>query len=281
MAEIKPLSEQTLMNNYVFSMVMREPKRIRPLLEHILGFKIKSVRMIEPEKSLKEHFESKGVRLDLYVEDDNGVIYDVEVQTTDQQNLARRMRYYQGMLDLSFFPAGADYSSMRRSYVIFICSFDPFHENRYVYTFQNRCDQNREMLLQDDAVKVVVNTKGTQGEISPELKETIIYLDSEEVTGEYSRELDTAVNELKSNEERGTEYMTLMTYGMEQRVAGKYIRNVELIRNWFDTKSSIPATDAAVLLRVTVPQMENVIALIKAHPDWDDATIADQTNWRQ
>ena len=35
MAGIKPLSEQTLMNNYVFSMVMREPKRIKPLLEHI------------------------------------------------------------------------------------------------------------------------------------------------------------------------------------------------------------------------------------------------------
>ncbi len=38
---IKPLSEQTLMNNYVFSMVMREPKRIKPLLEYILGKKVK------------------------------------------------------------------------------------------------------------------------------------------------------------------------------------------------------------------------------------------------
>jgi len=39
--------------------------------------------------------------------------------------------------------------------------------------------------------------------ISPELKEAIIYLDREEVTGPYSKELDDAVNELKSNEERG------------------------------------------------------------------------------
>ena len=36
---IKPLSEQTLMNDYVFSMVVWEPKRIRPLLEYILGKK--------------------------------------------------------------------------------------------------------------------------------------------------------------------------------------------------------------------------------------------------
>ncbi len=101
MSSIKPLSEQTLMNNYVFSMVMREPGRIRPLLEYILNKKIRSISMVEPEKTMKEKFESKGIRLDLYVEDIDGVVYDCEVQTTDQKNLPRRMRYYQGMLDIT------------------------------------------------------------------------------------------------------------------------------------------------------------------------------------
>ena len=101
MSSIKPLSEQTLMNNYVFSMVMREPRRIRPLLEYILNKKIRSISMVEPEKTMKEKFESKGIRLDLYVEDIDGVVYDCEVQTTDQKNLPRRMRYYQGMLDIT------------------------------------------------------------------------------------------------------------------------------------------------------------------------------------
>jgi len=280
MAGFKPLSEQTLMNNYVFSMVMREPKRIKPLLEYILGKKIKSIRMIEPERTMKEKFESKGIRLDLYVEDIDGVVYDVEVQTTDQKNLPRRMRYYQGMLDITFFPAGADYNKMRKSYVIFICNFDPYGEERYIYTFQNRCDQNYELLFGDDAIKVVVNTKGTKGEISPELKEAIIYLDREEVTGPYSKELDDAVNELKSNEERGQEYMMLMTYGAEQRAAGKYIGFVEQIRRWFDKKSPMPVKDAADFVGITVPQFEGVLSLIKEHPDWDDGEIADQADWR-
>ena len=82
---------------------------------------------------------------------------------------------------------------MRKSYVVFICSFDPYDEGRYIYTFQNRCDQNYDLLFGDDAVKVVVNTKGTKGEISPELKEAILYLDHEEITGSYSEELDEAV----------------------------------------------------------------------------------------
>jgi predicted transposase/invertase (TIGR01784 family) len=280
MAGIKPLSEQTLMNNYVFSMVMREPRRIKPLLEHILGKKIKTIRMVEPEKTMKEKFESKGIRLDLYVEDADGVVYDVEVQTTDQKNLPRRMRYYQGMLDITFFPAGADYNLMRKSYVIFICNFDPYGEGLYIYTFQNRCDQNYEVLLGDDAVKVVVNTKGTKGDISPELKEAIIYLDREEVTGPYSKELDDAVNELKSNEERGQEYMMLMTYGAEQKAAGKYIDKVEFIRNWNSDGQLFPKDVAAQSIRIALPIFDGVLNLIHDHPDWDDEMIADQASWR-
>lgn len=280
MASVKPLSEQTLMNNYVFSMVMREPKRIKPLLEYILDKKIKSIRMVEPEKTMKEKFESKGIRLDLYVEDIDGVVYDCEVQTSDQKNLPRRMRYYQGMLDIAFFPAGADYNTMRKSYVIFICNFDPYGEGQYIYTFQNRCDQDPEILFGDDAVKVVVNTKGTKGEISPELKEAIIYLDREEVTGPYSKELDDAVNDLKSNEERGQEYMMLMTYGAEQKAAGKYIGKVELIRGWYEDKDDLPAERMAKSLRISLPIFEGVLSMIKAHPDWDDEEIADKANWR-
>ena len=184
------------------------------------------------------------------------------------------------MLDITFFPAGADYNLMRKSYVIFICNFDPYDEGLYIYTFQNRCDQNYEILFEDDAVKVVVNTKGTKGDISPELKEAIIYLDREEVTGPYSKELDDAVNELKSNEERGQEYMMLMTYGAEQRAAGKYSGFVELIRRWLEKKSSMPVNEAADFVGITVPQFEGVLALIKEHPDWDNDEVADKADWR-
>jgi hypothetical protein len=43
-------------------------------------------------------------------------------------NLPRKMRYYQGMPDITFFPAGVDYNLMRKSYVIFIRNFDPYDE---------------------------------------------------------------------------------------------------------------------------------------------------------
>lgn len=76
---------------------------------------------------------------------------------------------------------------MKKFYVIFLCSFDPYGEEQYIYTFQNRCNENHDILFGDDAIKVVVNTKGTKGDVSPELKETIIYLDCKEVTGACSQ----------------------------------------------------------------------------------------------
>ena len=45
---IKPLKEQTIMNNYMFTMEMCEPKRINPLMEHILGKKIRKINVVEP-----------------------------------------------------------------------------------------------------------------------------------------------------------------------------------------------------------------------------------------
>lgn len=48
-----------------------------------------------------------------------------------------------------------------KSYVIFICTFDPFGEGRHIYTFCNTCQENTSLTLNDDAVKIVLNTKGT------------------------------------------------------------------------------------------------------------------------
>ena len=98
--------------------------------------------------------------------------------------------------------------------------------------------------------------------------------------GPYSKELDDTVNELKSNEERGQEYMMLMTYGAEREAAGKYIGLVEQIRGWYNKKSILPVKDAAEYAGITIPQFEGVVALIKEHPDWDDRMVADQADWR-
>lgn len=48
--------------------------------------------------------DGKSMRLDVYVKDGDGVtvtVYDLEIQTTSQDDLPQRLRYYQGMIDLN------------------------------------------------------------------------------------------------------------------------------------------------------------------------------------
>lgn len=81
-----------------------------------------SVEAAKPEeqKVIDITKDSKSVRLDVYVNDDAGTVYDVEMQTTSSKDLPKRSRYYQGMIDLNQIEKGAFYRDLNKSFVIFI-----------------------------------------------------------------------------------------------------------------------------------------------------------------
>ena len=215
MASFKPLDELTLMDDYMFGVVMQDPVLLRPLLEYILNIRIRAVEYIEPQRTMKDGYVSRGIRVDLFVTDEQGNVYNVEVQTTNLPNLPKRMRYYQSVIDINVLNPGADYKTLRKSYIIFICNHDPFGLRRVLYTFENRCLEAPSLALGDEAVKVVVNTKGAEGAVCPELTELIRYLDNGTVSGSYSRTLEDAVQSVKSSEERRHEYMIMMVREQE------------------------------------------------------------------
>ena len=76
MTEKRTIDDLTLMDDYMFAQVMRQPKYLKPLLEYILQIRIAKIELIEPQKTEKEGYYSKGVRLDLYVTDTEGCIYN-------------------------------------------------------------------------------------------------------------------------------------------------------------------------------------------------------------
>ena len=132
----KPIEELTIVDDFMFGAVMSDSKYCKPLLELVLGVKIRKIEYPELQKAVDERYGSKSIRLDVYVEDDAGTVYDVEIQTTDKRNLPKRTRYYQGLIDLHILEKGEDYAALRKSFVIFICTYDPFGKGRWAYTFE-------------------------------------------------------------------------------------------------------------------------------------------------
>ena len=55
----------------MFGKVMQNENICKEFLEHLLGIKIESITYPERQKTLKITYDGKGVRLDLYVQDNH------------------------------------------------------------------------------------------------------------------------------------------------------------------------------------------------------------------
>ena len=79
------------------------------------------------EEAINIDFDSKGVRLDVYAKDADGLkVYNIELQASDTKELPERSRYYQGVVDVDLLKSGQRYKDLKTSFIIFICVDDIF-----------------------------------------------------------------------------------------------------------------------------------------------------------
>lgn len=160
-----------LSNDFLFGKVMSNPKLCIQLLKRIFpDLEIERIEYPELQKTIKEDVDARSVRLDVYVKDSEEKVYDIEMQTTNNGELPKRSRYYQGMIELQLINRGESYRGLNQSYIIFICMEDIFKDNRHIYTFENIYIQNNRIVLKDRTVKIFLNTKSDQEDVTPQLK---------------------------------------------------------------------------------------------------------------
>lgn len=183
----------------------------RELLELILGIKIREVRLTERQKSIEITVHNRGVRLDVYVEDESNTIYDIEMQTANTHNLPKRSRYYQGMIDLNLIERGADFDELNRSYVIFILleDFDKAHRNLPFYTFTNICREDKSYELDDETTRIFVNTACTRPDLPEQVKAFFEFVQKNKASTDFTKRCSEAVSNGITNQKWRLEYMTL------------------------------------------------------------------------
>ncbi len=217
----------SISNDFLFGKVMQDAELCKELLQRILpDLDIDHVEYPELQKTIKEDFDAKGVRLDAYVNDGKGTVYDIEMQAVTSKYLPKRTRYYQSMIDLQLVDKGQDYDTLNNSYIIFICLSDLFGKNRYMYTFENVCKEDSEVILNDGAKKIFLNADGKNGTVSEELKVFLDYVAGRPSEDIFVKKLKRAVEKAKKNREWRHEYMTLLMRDRENRKIGKEIGKV-------------------------------------------------------
>lgn len=223
----KTLKELNLEDDFLFAKVMSDKEICKEFLEKLLEVEIVKIEMPENQKVIDLLLESKGIRLDIYVKDENNTVYNIEMQRGKHKNLPKRLRYYQGNIDLDLISKGEDYKKLAKSYIIFICTFDLFNKGRHRYTFETICKEDNSIKLEDDTNKIVLNTKGIINDLSEELIEFLEYVEhsnsktAEKAKGILVKKIHKRVIDIKNDISAEVEFMTLLERDREKLEEGR------------------------------------------------------------
>ena len=191
-------------------------------LELVLGVKIKDISYIKSQESMDNAIDSKGIRLDVYVDDTEGTVYDIEMQTGDYVDLPKRSRYYQGMIDLTLLEKGGYYRNLKKSYVLFICTKDPFDKKLGRYTLIKKCEEDPALEYDDGSRTVYINAEGTnREELGEELWELMNYLKGNPPESTFTKEIEKSVNETNKDSKWRKTYMTYKMHEIEKYEEGR------------------------------------------------------------
>ena len=219
----KKYEELEFTDDFMFCKILTSnPELCRELLELIIGKKVGTFLRQEKQKPIEITADGKGIRFDVYSEDDQNIVYDCEMQTTNNHNLSKRTRYYQGMIDLNLIQRGDDYNKLKKSYIIFICPFDAFGKGLHKYTFRNYCEELPELMLGDESTKIFLCAGGETEDVSGEMKDFLDWMSTGKMgNSNIVKDLARAVQKARDHEEWRLEYMTLLMRDNQMREEGR------------------------------------------------------------
>ena len=222
-AAISKWRQTPFSNRFMFRLVMEKPEICKRTLELLLGIDIEELGYVEGEKSFEALLSSKGIRLDVYIKDKFGNVFDLEMQAsdTDHKALGKRTRYYQSIVDADSLKKGVAYAQLPKSIILFVCMYDPYGKNLVRYTFSNICHEDKELELGDLSSKVIVNTYGDRAGFSEDVSNFLDYINTGKAKDDFTKQIDAEVDVQRSDEGKAMLYMTWEQERMEAEAKGE------------------------------------------------------------
>ena len=194
-------------DDFFFSRLMQNEDLCRRLAQVLVGVKIKSVRLHQSQRQLKRERHTHGIRLDAYLEDEDRIIV-IEMQTTNQKWLFKRIRLYQGMLDTASLPAGSSYMSLKDTYIVFLCTFDPVGLGLPVYIVEQVFRDTSGAKYDDGAHKTLYNMLQWAECADSEVQAVLKYMQTGLAESGLMRDIDAAIESERELQSMRDEYMT-------------------------------------------------------------------------
>ena len=213
----------TFTNNYVFQEVLKNKKLCKYLIEQILHIHVKDIEYLIAERNVNSpRISSKSIRLDVYVENQEGTVLDIEMQVTGEgstvyankdeaaviKSLPLRTRYYQSLISMDMLRRGMKYRELRKSYVIFICTFDPFGKGLPVYHFTYRCKEDNNLEMGDLTENIYLNARAADKAEDKALTDFLSYVRDGKAGSDFTRAIDAETKRVRNDEKWRDRYVT-------------------------------------------------------------------------
>ena len=207
----KTYDELTFTDDFMFCKVLENDEDLcKQMIETILGKEIEIVEGPDKQKTIEVMPDKRGIRMDIRIVGEDGAVYTLEMQNGHKEELPRRARYYQGLTDIDFLERGAKYKDLPKTFIIFICTFDPFGLGQGMYTVKQKIEEEADFDYNDGTTKIFLSSpSGRRGELSEELTDLLNYVNGSRPDGALSRNLDEAVERTRSQSTWRKEFMFL------------------------------------------------------------------------
>ena len=135
-----------------------------------------------------------------------------------KRNIEKRTRYYQSLIDIDQLEKNMDYRKLKESYIIFICTFDPFGKGLPVYTTKTVFDEDNVLNYDDKTNIVFYNLSALElKQKDSKLGIFLNYMSTSLANDEYTSKIEEAVKKAKYNLNWRKEYMTVGMWIDEER----------------------------------------------------------------
>ena len=225
------------------------------LLQTILGERVtvsESRGQVEFKNPL---VEGRNIKLDIYAKDENGRLFNCEVQRRDSHANPQRARFHSSMLDVRALKSKEDFDKIRDTYVIFITEKDYFDEGEPVYFVKRKVNvKNSDKPFNDGNVIIYVNGSYTGDDPIGHLMADFRNKGTE---GFYNKELEKAVRHFKIEDGGSDMCEAVEEYGREQKDEGiKEGREETLIESIRNVMNNLKVSAEQAMKALEIPESE-------------------------
>ena len=208
----------------LFLSVMKDPRAYRCVLSVFMDEPDIELQDVKVEQVVLNKSGKRAIRLDAWAKPVDNRQFNMEMQNDARQDdLRKRSRFYQGMLDTPILKSGKEtsYRMLPSTVIIFITQEDIFGRDRAKYTFTEQCEEVPDLKLDDGTTKIFFNMESKNG--APELISMLSYmkdtrLNNPDILVKDKRivELNDIVEEVKDSEEWEAVKMNILEIGIEK-----------------------------------------------------------------